>query len=97
MQAVLRCHAAHQLQAHCPASFGGLGDGVDGAACSAALRVTSNEKEASLLGGLPTGAMWILGCVLRRGLRTTLTAPFREAAHEDEARVLYDYSRWHGV
>ena len=47
----LRCHATRQLQACRPATFGSRGDGVDGAACRAVLRVASNENEASLLGG----------------------------------------------
>ena len=55
---VLRCHAARQLEARRPATFGGLGDGVDGAACLAALWVAYNEKETSLLRGLLTGALW---------------------------------------
>ena len=36
----------------------GLGNGVHGAACRAAVRVVANEKKASLLRGLLAGALW---------------------------------------
>ena len=53
----LRCHAMRGLEARRPATYGGLGDGVDGEACRAALQVASTELEASLLWGLLAGAL----------------------------------------
>ena len=57
----LRCHAMRGLEARRPATYGGMGDGVDGEACRAALRVASSELEASLLLGLQV--LWTAACV----------------------------------
>ena len=59
----LRCHLMRGLEAHWPATFGGLGDGVDGAVCRAALQVASTELDASLLRGLLVGSMWTVARV----------------------------------
>ena len=59
-------------------------------ACRIALRWAS--KEASLLRGLPSGALWASALVHGHGLRT---CPFCAAAHEDEVHVLWDCLRWH--
>ena len=84
----LRCNAARQLEARGLATFGGLGDGVDGAACRAALRVASTEREASLLWGLLSGVLWTSVQVRGCGLRTASACPFCGVAHEDKARPL---------
>ena len=86
----LRCHAARHLKVCHPATFGGLGDGVDGMLFRAALRVASNETETSLLHGLLMGALWTLARVGGRGLRMASTFPFCGATKEDEAHVLWD-------
>ena len=63
----LRCHAMCTLEACCLATYGGLGDGFEGAACQAALRVAATEPEASLLWGLLAGALWTAARVHGRG------------------------------
>ena len=93
----LRCHAARQLEARWPATFRGLGDGVDGAACHSALQVASNEKEAFLLCGLLAGALWTSARVCGLGLRMPSTCPFCGATHEDTTHVLWDCPWWRGA
>ena len=75
MSGALCCHAVRRLEARRPAAFGGLGDGVGGAACPPALRVAANKKEASRLRRPLAGAPWRSTLVCRRGLRTVPTCP----------------------
>ena len=90
----LRCHSTRQLEARRPVTFGGLGDGADGAACRAALGAASMELERSLLRGLLAGAMWTAARVLGHGTRANAACPHCGAAHEDEAHVLLDCPEW---
>ena len=76
----LRCHSSRQVEARRPVTFGGLGDGVDGPACRAALHGASTELEKSLLHGLMAGALWTAAA----------TCPHCGAAQEDEVHVLWD-------
>ena len=93
----LRCHSSRHLEARRPVTFGGLGDGVDGPACRAALRVTSTELEKSLLRGLMAGALWTAARVSSHGMRTNSECPHCGAAHEDEVHVLWDCPAWEQV
>ena len=68
---------------------------MDGAACRAALRVASTEKEASLLRGLLLGALWTSARVHGHGQRTASTCLFCGVAQEDETHVLWDCPCWH--
>ena len=86
----LRCHAMRGLEARRPATYGGLGDGVDGEACRAALRVASTELEASLLRGLLAGALWTAARVRGHNMRATSSCPGCGSQHEDEVHVLWD-------
>ena len=90
----LRCHAMRGLEARRPATYGGLGDGVDGEACRAALRVASTELEASLLRGLLAGALWTAARVRGHNMRATSSCPGCGSQHEDEAHVLWDCPSW---
>ena len=71
----LRCHAMHGLEARRPATYSGLGDGADGEACCAALRVASTELEASLLRGLLAGVLWTVACMGGNNMRATSSCP----------------------
>ena len=51
----LQHHALRGLEARRPGTFGGLGGGLDRAACRHGLRVAQPELEASLLRGLVGG------------------------------------------
>ena len=53
--------------------------------CRAVIRVASNKKEASLLRGLLSRALW------------TLTCPFCGSTHEYKAHVLWDCLQWYGA
>ena len=86
----LRCHAMRGLEARRPATYGALGDGVDGEACRAALRVASTELEAFLLRGLLAGALWTAARVRGHNMRATSSCPGCGSQHEDEAHVLWD-------
>ena len=90
----LRCHAMRGLEARRPATYGGLGDGVDGEACRAALRVASTELEASLLRGLLAGALWTAARVRGHNMRATSSCPGCGSQHEDEAHALWDCPSW---
>ena len=89
-----RCHAMRGLEARHPATYGGLGDGVDGEACRAALRVVSTELQASLLRGLPAGALWTAARVRGHNMRATSSCPGCGSYHEDEAHVLWRCPLW---
>ena len=82
------------LEARRPATYGGLGDGVDGEACRAALRVASTELEASLLRGLLAGALWTAARVRGHNMQATSSCPGCGSQHEDEAHVLLDCPSW---
>ena len=86
----LRCQLFRQLEARRPVTFVGLGDGADGPACRAALRVASTELEKSLLRGLMAGALWMVARVSGHGTRTNSACPHCGAEHEDEVHVLWD-------
>ena len=90
----LRCHAMRGLEARCPANYGRLGDGVNGKACRAALRVASTELKASLLRGLLARALWTAARVRGHNMRATSSCPGRGSQHEDEAHVLWDCLSW---
>ena len=75
MQDSLRCHAMLGLEARRPATYGGLGDGVDGEACQAALRMAATELEASLLRGLLAGALWMAGRVCGHNMQALSSCP----------------------
>ena len=86
----LRCHAMRGLEARRPATYGGPGDGVDGEACRAALRVASTELEASLFLGLLAGAQWTAARMRGHNMWATLSFPGCGSQPEDEAHVLWD-------
>ena len=90
----LRCHTSRQLEARRAVTFEGLGDGVDGPACRAAMRVASTELEKSLLRGLMAGALWTAAPLSGHGTRTHSACPHCGAAHEDEVHVLWDCPVW---
>ena len=90
----LRCHAMRRLEARRPATYGRLGDGVDGEACRAALRVASTELEAPLLRGLLAGALWTAAHVRGHNMRATSSCPGCSSQHEDEAHVPWDCPLW---
>ena len=94
MQDSLCCHSSRQLEARRPVTFGGLGDGADGPACRAALRLASMELEKPLLRGLLAGALWMAARVSGHGMQTNSACPHGEAAHEDEVHVLWDCLEW---
>ena len=83
----LRCHAERQLDVRQLATFRGFADGVDGAACCAALQVASTEKEASLLHGLLLRARRTLTHVRGHGMWTASTCLLCDVAHEDELQA----------
>ena len=68
-------------------SCGGLGDGVDGEACCAALRVASTEQEASLLRGLLVGALWTAARVRGHNMWATSSCPGCGSQYEDESET----------
>ena len=90
----LRSHAMRGLEARSPATYGGVGDGVDGETCRAALRVASTELEASLLRGLLAGVLWTAARVRGHNMRATSSCPGCGSQHEDEAHVLWDCPSW---
>ena len=90
----LRSHAMRGLEARRPATYGGVGDGVDGETCRAALRVASTELEASLLRGLLAGVLWTAARVRGHNMRATSSCPGCGSQHEDEAHVLRDCPSW---
>ena len=90
----LRCHSSRRLEARRPVTFGGLGDGADGPACRTALRAASTELEKWLLRGLVAGAMWTAARVSGHGMRANSACPHCGAAHEEEARVLWECPGW---
>ena len=71
----LRSHAMRGLEARRPATYAGLGDGVDGETWRAALRVASTELEASLLRGLLAGVLWTAARVRGHNMRATSSCP----------------------
>ena len=88
MRDSLRCHSSRQLEAGRLVTFGGLGNGADGPACRAALRVTSTELEKLLLRGLLAGTLWTAARVSGHGMQTDSAYLHCGAAHEDEVHVL---------
>ena len=90
----LRCHASRQLEARRPITFGGLGDGADGPASRAAMRVAATELERSLLRGLLAGALWTAARVRGHRMRDNSACPHCGAAHEDEVHILWDCPEW---
>ena len=89
-----RRHAMRGLEACRPGPYAGLGDGVDGETCRAALRLASTELEASLLRGLLTGALWTAARVRGHNMRATSSCPGSGSQHEDEAHILWDCPSW---
>ena len=94
VQDSLRCHSSRQVEARCTVTFAGLGDGADGAACCAALRVTSTELQQLLVRGLMAGALSTAARVLGHGTRTNSACPYCGAAHKDQIHVLWDCPEW---
>ena len=90
----IRCHSSRQPEARRLVTLGGLGDGADGPACRPALRAASTKLEKSLLRGLLAGAMWTAARVSGHGMRSNSACPHCGAAHEDEARVLWECPEW---
>ena len=78
----------------CPVTLGGLGDGADGLACRAAMRVAPTELGRSLLRGLMVAALRTATRVSGHGMRTNSTCPHCGAAHEDEVHDLWGSLEW---
>ena len=90
----LRCHSSRQLEARRTVTFGGLGDGADGPACRAALRVASTGLGKLLLHGLMARSFvdGTEGVRPRHGYNSARL--HCGAAHEDEVHVLWDCLEW---
>ena len=91
-QPALSCHA--RAGGPPPGDLWRVGDGVNGEACRAALRVASTELEASLLRGLLAGALWTAARVRGHNMRATSSCPGCGSQHEDEVHVLWDCPSW---
>ena len=90
----LRCHAACQLEVRHPVTFWSLGDGADGPACRAAMRVASTELDKSLLPRLMAAALWTAARVSDHRMQTHSACPHCGAEHEDEVHVMWQCPEW---
>ena len=94
MRESLRCHASRELEARRPVTFGGLGDGADGPASRATMRVAATELERPRLRGLLAGALWTAARFRGHRIRDYSACPHCGAAHEDEVHILWDRPEW---
>ena len=90
----LRHHALRGMEARRPGTFGGLGGGLDRAACRHGLRVAQSELEASLLRGLVAGATWTAERAASHRLRDGPGCPHCGAPVEDEDHALWACPEW---